>query len=143
MRDAERKIGELEILSGEEREQILCEWNDTERRRSGGDVRTRVVRGAGGADRKRWRWCIGEEQLSYGELNGGPIRLAHYLRKLGVGPEVVVGICLERRLEMMVGLMGVLKAGGAYVPLDPRYPAERLRYMMEDAGRGSADPAES
>ena len=68
-----------------------------------------------------------EQSLSYGELNRRANRLAHYLRELGVGPDERVAICVERWLEMVVGLLGILKAGGAYVPLDPDYPAERLR----------------
>ena len=63
----------------------------------------------------------------------GRIGLAHYLRRLGVKPDERVGICVERSVEMVVGLLGVLKAGGAYVPLDPSYPAERLAYMLEDS----------
>ena len=74
-----------------------------------------------------------DQQLSYGELNGRANQLAHHLRGLGVGPDVLVGICVERSLEMIVGLLGILKAGGAYVPLDPAYPKERLAYMLGDA----------
>ncbi|MBV9385107.1 MAG: amino acid adenylation domain-containing protein [Chroococcidiopsidaceae cyanobacterium CP_BM_ER_R8_30] len=73
-----------------------------------------------------------EQQLTYQELNLKANQLAHYLQKLGVGPEVLVGICVERSLEMLVGLLGILKAGGAYVPLDPRYPKERLAFMLSD-----------
>src|SRR5262249_48198958 len=69
--------------------------------------------------------------LSYGELNRRANQLAHYLRELGVGPDARVGICVERGLEMIVGLLAVLKAGGAYVPMDPAYPTERLNYMLE------------
>jgi non-ribosomal peptide synthetase component F len=72
-------------------------------------------------------------ELSYGELNVRANQLAHYLRKMGVGPEVPVGICMQRSVEMGVGLLGIMKAGGAYVPLDPDYPAERLAFMVEDA----------
>ncbi|HEY9014781.1 MAG TPA: amino acid adenylation domain-containing protein, partial [Gemmatimonadales bacterium] len=72
--------------------------------------------------------------LSYQELNERANQLAHYLRRLGVGPEVLVGVMLERSPALVVALLGVLKAGGAYVPLDPHYPRERLRYMMRDAG---------
>ena len=76
----------------------------------------------------------GEEEVSYGELNARANRLAHYLRGKGVGPEVMVGICVERSLEMVVGLLGILKAGGVYVPLDPGVPpAERLAFMLSDA----------
>ena len=75
-----------------------------------------------------------DQQLTYRELNNRANQLAHYLRKLGVGPEVLVGICVERSIEMVVGLLGILKAGGAYVPLDPSYPTERLGFMLKDSG---------
>jgi len=73
------------------------------------------------------------EQLSYHELNRRANRLAHSLRHLGVGPDVIVGICAERSLEMLIGTLAILKAGGAYMPLDPEYPKERLAYMLHDA----------
>ena len=73
------------------------------------------------------------EVLTYRDLNQRANRLAHYLRSLGVGPETPVGICVDRSLEMIVGLLGILKAGGAYVPLDPTYPQERLAFMVADA----------
>ena len=72
--------------------------------------------------------------LSYGELEPRANQLAHHLRALGVGPEVVVGLCLERSPAMMVALLAILKAGGAYLPLDPDYPRERLAFMLADAG---------
>ena len=74
-----------------------------------------------------------DEQLTYRELNERANQLAHHLQTLGVGPEVLVGLCVERSLEMVVGLLGILKAGGAYVPLDPNYPPERLAMMLSDA----------
>src|ERR1700680_760873 len=75
-----------------------------------------------------------EQQLTYRDLNARANQLAHHLRKLGVGPDVIVGLCVERSLEMVVGLLGILKAGGAFLPLDARYPADRLAYMVEDSG---------
>ncbi|AFZ17959.1 non-ribosomal peptide synthetase [Allocoleopsis franciscana] len=74
-----------------------------------------------------------DEQLTYRELNHRSNQLAHYLQKLGVEPEVLVGICLERSVEMIVGLLGIFKAGGAYIPFDPTYPQERLKFMLEDS----------
>jgi amino acid adenylation domain-containing protein len=73
-----------------------------------------------------------EEQLSYQELNSQANKLAHYLQKLGVAPNTPVGICVERSLAMVIGVLGILKAGGAYLPLDPTYPQERLAFMLED-----------
>ena len=73
-----------------------------------------------------------ERELSYGELDRRSNQLAHHLRGLGVGPDAIVGLCVERSVEMVVGLLGILKAGGAYLPLDPSYPAERLGYMLAD-----------
>src|SRR5262249_9762266 len=75
-------------------------------------------------------------QLSYRELNEKANQLAHYLSGLGVGAEVLVGLCLERSLELVVGVLGILKAGGAYLPLDPNYPKERLEYIINDAHAG-------
>lgn len=74
-----------------------------------------------------------KEKITYKELNERANQLAHYLQKKGVGPDTLVGICVERSLEMIVGILGVLKAGGAYVPLDPTYPEQRLQYILEDA----------
>ena len=72
------------------------------------------------------------QQLTYQELNGKANRLAHYLQSIGVGAEVMVGLCLERSLDLIIGILGILKAGGAYVPIDPAYPQERIAFMLED-----------
>src|SRR6185437_3793237 len=74
----------------------------------------------------------GHETVTYRDLNERSNRLAHHLLVLGVGPEVLVGVLLERSIEMVVALLGVLKAGGAYVPLDPQYPSQRMSFIVED-----------
>jgi len=79
------------------------------------------------------RWFLETGNLPIASSNERANQLAHQLQALGVGPEVRVGICVKRSLEMMVGLLGILKAGGCYVPLDPKYPKERLAFMLEDA----------
>ncbi|MGD7014487.1 AMP-binding protein, partial [Bacillus pumilus] len=75
-----------------------------------------------------------DEEWSYKEVQEQANQLAHYLQKRGIGPESLVGLCVERSPKMIVGLLGILKAGGAYVPLDPAYPKKRLQYILEDAG---------
>src|SRR4028118_1033727 len=74
-----------------------------------------------------------EQHLTYQQLDKYANQLAHYLRSLGVVPEVIVGVCMERSLETIIGLLGILKSGGAYLPLDPSYPQERLAFMLEDS----------
>ncbi|WP_166286593.1 amino acid adenylation domain-containing protein, partial [Candidatus Nitrosotalea sp. FS] len=127
------RVDRLVILSGGEREQLLYEWNETKREYES----ERCVHELFEEQARRMPEAVAVvfegEELSYGELNRRANRLAHYLRELGVKPESRVAICVERGLEMMVGLLGVWKAGGAYVPLDPGYPEERLSYMVEDS----------
>ena len=130
--NSDRRLSGLPLLTDGERSQLLVEWNDT---------RTAYLRDA----------CIHEllevqvertpdtvavvfedQHLTYRELNLRANQLAHHLQGLGVGPEVLVGLCVERSLEVVVGLLGVLKAGGAYVPLDAACPRERLAFVLED-----------
>ena len=131
--DPGRSISALEILSAAERRVLLHDWNDTARA-----LPPTTLPGLFAAQAVRTPEAIavvGDDQnLSYGELEARANRLAHHLRALGVGPEVVVGLCVERSAAMVVGLLGILKAGGAYLPLDPSYPAERLGFMLADAG---------
>ncbi len=129
----EQCLSDLPLLTPAERQTLLVAWNDTRQ------------------DYPK-HWCIHQmfeaqveqtpdavaavfedQPLTYRELNCRANQLAHHLQQLGVKPEVLVGICVERSLEMVVGLLGILKAGGAYVPLDPAYPPDRLAYVLQDA----------
>ncbi len=130
------------MLTESERHQLLVEWNDTHAdypsdkcihqlfeeqvKRTPDAVAVVFIDAQDAASRVN-------QQLTYQQLNCRANQLANYLRSLGVGADVLVGLCVERSLEMIVGLLGILKAGGAYVPLDPDYPTERLSFMLKDA----------
>ncbi len=134
--DPERRIGALQMLSAAERERMLVSWNDTAApypaERSIGELfEARVARHPG-----RPAVVLGEVELSYGELNARANCIAHRLLQAGVRRGDCVGICAERSLELIAGLVGILKAGGAYLPLDPAYPRERLAFMIEDGAVG-------
>lgn len=124
---------QLDLLLPVERQRLLVEWNDTGREYP----RDRCIPQFLEAHAERTPDAVAvileDKELTYGELNRRANRLAHYLQGLGVGPEVLVGVCMQRSLEMVIALLGVLKAGAAYVPLDPTYPQERLAYMLEDS----------
>ncbi|HEX7314144.1 MAG TPA: amino acid adenylation domain-containing protein [Pyrinomonadaceae bacterium] len=128
-----RRLSELKLLTEAERRQVVNGWN--EEARGAREFRCiheefeEVARRQG----ERVAVVCGGLRLSYMELNERANRLARRLRSLGVGPGVLVGVCVKRSAEMIVGLLGVLKAGGAYVPLDPAYPQERLSFMLDDA----------
>jgi non-ribosomal peptide synthetase component F len=128
------RLADLPILTDAERHQLLVAWNDT-----GTDYpREASVHSLFEEQAARTpdavALALGDETLSYADLNARANRLARCLRRRGVGPGANVGVCVERSFEMIVGLLAVLKAGGAYVPLDPAYPAERLALMADDAG---------
>lgn len=130
--NSEQECGE-KLLTETERHKLLVEWNNT----TSNYPRDKCIHQLFEATVERVPEAVAVvfegEQLTYGELNARANHLAHYLQALGVGPEVLAGICVERSLEMVVGLLGILKAGGAYVPLDPAYPKECLAFMLEDS----------
>jgi amino acid adenylation domain-containing protein len=131
--DPDQSIFILPLLTEAERHQLLVEWNDTK----ADYPKDSCIHDLFEAQVERIPDAIAVQfegkRLTYRELISRANQLAHYLQGLGVGPEKLVGICVERSLEMVVGLLGILKAGGAYVPLDPSYPRERLRFILEDA----------
>ncbi len=129
----EATVAELELLTEAERER-LREWNETAHQYGRDRSIAEVFEEQARLRPEAVALVMGERSLTYEELNRRANQLGHYLRELGVGPEVCVGLCMERSLEMVVGMLGILKAGGAYVPLDASYPTERLAYMLTDAG---------
>ncbi|WP_095989705.1 non-ribosomal peptide synthetase [Cystobacter fuscus] len=134
--DAGRPVVELSPLDEAERGRVLREWNATAVAREGGEGLAALFEARVRHAPEALAVVMGAERLTYGELDSRANQVAHRLRRMGVGPDVCVGLCVERSLELVVGLWGILKAGGAYVPLDPAYPPERLRYMVADSGAG-------
>ncbi|HEY2362259.1 MAG TPA: amino acid adenylation domain-containing protein, partial [Candidatus Angelobacter sp.] len=127
-------IGRLAVLPAKERQQLLYEWNATEAEYSRDECLHQLFEEQVENTPDAVAVVFEEEELSYAELNRRANQLAHHLRKLGVKPDDLIGVCMERSVEMVVALLGILKAGGAYVPLEPEYPVERLCYMIKDAG---------
>jgi amino acid adenylation domain-containing protein len=128
-----RAVGSIEVLPAEERARVVEAWNATDAPYPRELCTHHLFEAQAERTPRAVAVVAGDETLTYAELNARANRLAHHLVGLGVGPDVLVGICTERGTEMAVGLLAVLKAGGAYVPLDPDYPADRLRHMVEDA----------
>ena len=126
-------VSMLDVLPGAERQQVLFQWNDTGIDFPSNKCIHELFEEQVRASPNAVAIVHEENTLSYTELNLRANRLAHYLRSLGVRPDVRVAICVERGFEMIVGLLAILKAGGAYVPLDPAYPVERLHFMLEDS----------
>jgi amino acid adenylation domain-containing protein len=131
-----RPISELRLLTLEQTEQVLGNFNESVRLRENGCLIHEAVARQAAATAHATAVLFEESQLTYAQLNANANRLAHRLRELGIGPDARVAICMDRSLETIVAMLGVLKAGGAYVPVDPDHPAERLSYLLEDS-----DPA--
>jgi amino acid adenylation domain-containing protein len=131
--DEGRRVGRVDLLPEAERRRVVEEWNRTDAEYPGHLCVHELFEAQAGRTPDAVAVVGDGEALTYGELNARANRLAHHLRETGVGPDVRVGVCVERSPEMVVGLLAVLKAGGAYVPLDPEYPEGRLRYMLADS----------
>lgn len=128
-----RSIAEMDMLTEKERRLLIGEWNATAAEYPSEKCVPELFEEQVERTPEAVAVVFEEEQLSYGELNRRANRLARYLVKLGVSPEVRIALCVERGPEMVIGLLGVLKSGGAYVPMDPGYPEDRLAYMLEDS----------
>src|SRR5262249_2887417 len=128
-----RPLRALEVTPEAERRQVLYEWNATQVEYPREKLVHELFEEQAEKTPEAVAIVFEDTILSYGELNRRANQLAHYLRRSGVGPELRIGVCLDRSAELVVALLGILKAGGVYVPLDPHYPAERLAYMLDDA----------
>ncbi|MCX7092171.1 MAG: amino acid adenylation domain-containing protein [Methylobacter sp.] len=131
--DPDARLSELPLLTEAERRQLLVEWNDTAAPFPADTCIHELFEAQVAATPQAVALIHENSRLSYAELNARANRLAHYLREVGVKPDVLVAICVERGLNMIVGLLAILKAGGAYLPLDPAYPEDRLVFMLEDS----------
>ena len=132
IQNPDQAIGRYDLLKKEERHKLLIEWNNTQ----SDYPKNKCIHQLFEKQAKKTPSAVAVvfegKELTYKELNRKSTQLAKYLQSLGVKPVTLIAICVERSLEMIVGLLGILKAGGTYVPLDPDYPDERLRYMLKD-----------
>ncbi|HEX2572146.1 MAG TPA: amino acid adenylation domain-containing protein, partial [Polyangia bacterium] len=131
--DPERRLGDLDLLTTRERQQLVVEWNATATPFPTEECLPALVEAWAARTPDALAASFQGEALTYGELNRRANQLAHYLRRGGAGPETTVALCLERSLHLIVGALAVLKTGAAYVPLDPTHPPERLAFMLEDS----------
>ncbi len=122
------------MLTDAERQQLLIDWNQTAVAYPKDRCVHELIEEQAELAPEAVAVVFEDAQLTYRQLNERANQLAHHLQELGVGPDTLVAICVERSLEMVVGLLGILKAGGAYLPLDPSYPKERLAFMLRDSG---------
>jgi amino acid adenylation domain-containing protein len=129
----QQHLSELSLLMESERHQLTVEWNDTEVEYPQHQCIHHLFEAQAERTPDAIAVVFEDQHLTYRELNAKANQLAHYLRSLELQPEVLVGICVERSLNMVIGLLGILKAGGAYVPLDPSYPSERLSFMLANS----------
>jgi iturin family lipopeptide synthetase A len=131
--EPKQHLRSLPLLTAAQRHQLLVEWNDTQADYPEDKCINQLFEQQVQRHPDAVALVFGNQQITYHQLNCRANQLANYLKSLGVGADVLVGLCVERSIEMIVGLLGILKAGGAYVPLDPEYPQERLSLMLEDA----------
>jgi amino acid adenylation domain-containing protein len=130
----DEQVSRLRLLTDDERQQILLEWNDTRAEIGSSYCIHELFEQQAAATPGAVAVVLNDQQLTYQELNKRANKLAHYLRGHGMRPESLVGVCLKRSVDAVITILAVLKSGGAYLPLDPSYPRERLSQMLADAG---------
>jgi len=136
VQNPEMKVTEIDILTPEEREEILYRFNDTATDYPKGKTVHELFEEQVEKTPDKTALVYAGKEISYGELNKKTNQLARFLRRKGLKPDGIVAILVERSLEMVIGILGILKAGGAYLPIDPDYPEERIKYMLEDSNAG-------
>ncbi|MEG4318292.1 MULTISPECIES: amino acid adenylation domain-containing protein [unclassified Microcoleus] len=129
-----QRLSDLALLTAPESLQLLIDWNDTHRDYPQNQCFPQLFAEQVARSPDAVAAVFENQQLTYRQLNSQANQLARYLQQLGAKPEVLVGICVERSLEAIVGILGIIKAGAAYLPLDPNYPQQRLKFMLADAG---------
>ena len=134
--EPQQRVVDLPLLAEQEQARIIQDWNRNPAKFPSEHTLHQLIEAQVALSPDSPALSFAGQTLSYGELNRRANRLAHKLRELGVEPDVLVGLAVERSLDMVVGLLGILKSGGAYVPLDPEYPQDRLAYLFEDSGIG-------
>lgn len=132
--NSDQRISAFPFVAEAEQHRLLAEWNDTKSEYPKDKCIHELFEEQAAKSPDAVALIFEDKRLTYRELNQRANQLAHCLRKHGIGPETLVGICVERSLEMVIGLLGILKTGGAYVPLDPEYPKEHLSFMLADSG---------
>ena len=132
--DDQQRINQLPLLTQAEIKHIVVDWNDTDADYAQNNSLHHLFEQQAEQTPDAVAVAFEGQCLSYAEVNAKANRLAHYLREQGAGPEVLIGLCVDRSPDMIIGLLGILKAGSAYVPLDPDYPEQRIAYMINDAG---------
>ncbi len=128
-----QKLNEISVISPEEKN-IVSEWNKTQIDFPNQLTVTRLFEQQAALTPRKTAVIFGSSRITYDELNRKANQLAKYLQTLGAGPETIIGICMDRSIEMIIGMLGILKAGGAYLPIDPGQPSDRIQYIAEDAG---------
>lgn len=134
VKDSSISIADIQLMTEYDRQKILCDFNDTKTDYPKGKTIGELFQEQAKKTPDKTAVVFGDKRLIYSELNKKANQLARVLRNTGVGPGTIVGLMVERSLEMIVGIMGILKAGGAYLPIDLEYPADRIKYMLEDSG---------
>ena len=132
-KDSSRSLGETAILSQAEIQQLLTDWNDTDMVYDTAVCIHQLIEAQAENRPDEIAVVYEDQQITYRQLNDRANQMAHHLQNLGIGPDAIVGVFMDRSIEMMVALVGIHKAGGAYLPLDPTYPQDRIAFMVEDA----------